>query len=231
MNRQQPLALAPPAGDADWSERSLLDGPTRRALVSINLAFLDLAGRARGRRAAQADPGLAAARDRFADRTRGGPEALRAIAVRALRPALRRRCILVGGDRGGRRRAGRDDASQRWTSGSSAFTRAAIMVAWHLAQTRASGARLVFGASPATVAAIAAMPVAAVERLARRVAAALSARFGSRARFWLQFEGCAARPDERSVDLLRQLGLADPGRGERPRPVPAATPAPERRVR
>ena len=26
MNRQQPLALAPPAGDADWSERSLLDG-------------------------------------------------------------------------------------------------------------------------------------------------------------------------------------------------------------
>ena len=44
MNRQQPLALAPPAGDADWSERSLLDGATRRALVSINLAFLDLAG-------------------------------------------------------------------------------------------------------------------------------------------------------------------------------------------
>ena len=44
MNRQQPLALAPPAGDADWSERSLLDGATRRSLVSINLAFLDLAG-------------------------------------------------------------------------------------------------------------------------------------------------------------------------------------------
>ncbi len=43
MNRQQPLALAPPAGDADWTERSLLDGPTRRALGSINLAFLDLA--------------------------------------------------------------------------------------------------------------------------------------------------------------------------------------------
>ena len=40
MNRQQPLALAPPAGHADWSERSLLDHATRRALCSINLAFL-----------------------------------------------------------------------------------------------------------------------------------------------------------------------------------------------
>jgi hypothetical protein len=43
MNRQQPLALAPPAGDADWMEQSLLDAATRRALASINLAFLDLA--------------------------------------------------------------------------------------------------------------------------------------------------------------------------------------------
>ena len=44
MHRQQPLALAPPAGGADWSERSLLDAATRRALQSINLAFLELAG-------------------------------------------------------------------------------------------------------------------------------------------------------------------------------------------
>jgi hypothetical protein len=99
-----------------------------------------------------------------------------------------------------------------------AFTRAAVMVVWHFAQTRAFAARLVFGASPATIAAIAGMPVAAVERLARRVAAALSARFGSRARFWLQFEGCATRPDARSVELLRQLGLqiqgADSARGQ-----------------
>jgi len=43
MNRQQPLALAPPAGDADWAERSLFDAATRRALGSINLAFLELA--------------------------------------------------------------------------------------------------------------------------------------------------------------------------------------------
>jgi hypothetical protein len=79
-------------------------------------------------------------------------------------------------------------------------------------------ARLVFGASPATIMAIAGVPVAAVERLARRIAAALSARFGSRARFWLQFEGCAARPDPDAVDVLRQLGMqiqgAESARGQ-----------------
>ena len=57
-----------------------------------------------------------------------------------------------------------------------------------------------------------------VERLARRVAPALSARFGTRTRFWLQFEGCAAQPDDRSVDQLRRLGLqiqgADSARGQ-----------------
>jgi hypothetical protein len=99
-----------------------------------------------------------------------------------------------------------------------AFTRAAVMVVWHLAQTRAACARLVFGASPATISAIAGLPAAAAERLARRVAAALSARFGARARFWMQFEGCAARPDARSVEVLRQLGLqihgAESARGQ-----------------
>ena len=57
MNRQQPLALAPPAGDADWSERSLLDGATRRALGSINLAFLDLAASWRRRVGSSRSPG------------------------------------------------------------------------------------------------------------------------------------------------------------------------------
>ena len=64
-----------------------------------------------------------------------------------------------------------------------------------------------FGMAPATIAAIVALPVAVFEGLAKRVAPALTARFGSRARFWLQFEGCAANPDEKSVNLLQQLGL------------------------
>lgn len=206
MNRQQPLALTPPAGSAAWSERSLLDAVTRRALCSINLAFLDLAAdlAEEGRlklisglppRAVDAliDPGAGqrlcerlpyALFDlRFADGGFWESEIAAAGGVQDAEPATPVDDRIV------------------------AFARAVIMLAWHLAQTRAGGARLVFGTSSATIAALASMPVAAVERLARRVAPALTARFGSRARFWLQFEGCAVRPDERSVNDLQQLGL------------------------
>lgn len=205
------------ADNADWSGRGLLDGLTRRALVSVNLAFLDLAAELaeEGRlkqipglppRALNSLIGLEAASKlcerlpfalfdlRFADSAFWAAETVAAGSVQdafAL-PAADDRIV--------------------------EFTRAAIMVAWHLAQTRASCARLVFGASPATIAAIAAIPVASVERVARRVCLALSARFGSRTRFWLQFEGCAVQPNERSVELLRQLGLqiqgADMARGQ-----------------
>ena len=62
------------------------------------------------------------------------------------------------------------------------------------------------------------MPVASVDCVARRVCLALSARFGARTRFWLQFESCAVLPNERSVAMLRQLGLqihgADSARGQ-----------------
>jgi hypothetical protein len=217
MHRQQPLALAPPAGDADWTERSLLDGSTRRALISINLAFLDLAGELAEEGRLKQIPGLP-------------PRAIDSLIGLEAGPRLCERLPFAlfdlrfsdGGFWSAEVAAagGVQDATPQPAADERmvAFTRAAIIVVWHLAQTRAAGARLVFGAAPATIAAIAGMPVAAVERLARRVAPALSARFGSRARFWLQFEGCAARPDPRSVDLLRQLGLqiqgAESARGQ-----------------
>ena len=217
MNRQQPLALAPPAGDADWSERSLLDAATRRVLASINHAFLDLAGELAEEGRLKQIPGLPPrAIDSLIDLEAGQRLCERLpFALFDLRFADGSFWSSEVAAAGGVQDAIAQPASdERIVS----FTRAAIMVVWHLSQTRASGARLVFGASPATIAAIAGMPVAAVERLARRVAAALSARFGSRARFWLQFEGCAARPDPRSVELLRQLGLqiqgAESARGQ-----------------
>ncbi len=217
MNRQQPLALPPPAGDADWSEKSLLDSATRRALVSMNVAFLDLAGELAEEGRMKQIPGLP-------------PRAVDSLIGLEAGPRLCERLPFalfdlrfsdggfwsaeVAAAGGVQEATAQPEADERIV----AFTRAAIMVVWHLAQTRAAGARLVFGATPATLAAIAGMPVAAVERLARRVAAALSARFVSRARFWHQFEGCAARPDPRSVDLLRQLGLqiqgAESARGQ-----------------
>lgn len=217
MNRQQPLALAPPAGNADWTERSLLDASTRRALGSINLAFLNLAmelgeeGRLRlisglppraidslidpdaGRKLCDSLP-YALFDLRFSDGNFWSSEIAAAGSVQ-------------DADAG-------PAADERLVT----FARAVIMLVWHLAQTRTSGARLIFGASPATIAAVAAMPIAAAERLARRVAPALTARFGSRARFWLQFEGCAVQPDDQAVNLLRQLGLqiqgAESARGQ-----------------
>jgi len=206
MSRQQPLALAPPAGPASWSERSLLDHGTRRALGSLNLAFLNLAiefaeeGRLRlitglPPRAIDAliDP---AAGQRLCERL---PYAL--FDLRFGDGAFWQGEIAAAG--GVQDAADAPAVDERIV----AFVRAVIMLAWHLAQTRAAGARLVFGAAPATNAALSSMPVATVERLARRVAPALTARFGSRARFWLQFEGCAVDPDDRAVNLLQQLGL------------------------
>lgn len=205
------------ADDADWCERGLLDGATRRALVSVNLAFLDLAAELadEGRlkqipslppRALDSLIGLEAA-SKLCERL---PFAL--FDLRFADGAFWAAEIIAAG--GMKDRLTLPAADERIV----AFTRAVIMVAWHLAQMRASCARLVFGASPATVAAIAAMPVASVDRVARRVCLALSARFGSRTRFWLQFEGCAVQPNERSVAMLRQLGLqiqgADSARGQ-----------------
>lgn len=206
MNRQQPLALAPPAGNADWAEHSLLDAWMRRALGSINLAFLNLAIDLAEEGRLKLISGLPArAIDSLID-----PDAGEKLCER-LPYALFDLRFGEGGFWASEIAAagGVQDAvsvpapDERIVS----FTRAAIMLAWHLAQTRAAGARLVFGTAPATIAALASMPIAAAERIARRVSPALTARFGSRARFWLQFEGCAVHPDDQALSLLRQLGL------------------------
>ena len=217
MNRQQPLALAPPAGDADWAERSLFDAATRRALGSINLAFLELAVELAEEGRIKQIAGLPPrAIDALIDPDAGPRLAERLpYALFDLRFADGNFWATEVAAAGGVQDAGGPAVVDERVV---AFARAAVMVVWHLAQTRNAGARLVFGASHATIAAVAAMPVAAVERLARRVAPALSARFGTRTRFWLQFEGCAAQPDDRSVDQLRRLGLqiqgADSARGQ-----------------
>ncbi len=217
MHRQQPLALAPPAGDADWFERSLLDPSTRRALLSVNLAFLDLAVELAEEGRLKQIGGLP---PRAVDALIGPDAGIRVCeclpyALFDLRFADGNFwAVEVAAAGGVQDAAGAAAADERVV----AFVRAAVTVMWHLAQTRAAGARLVFGASPATIAAVGAMPVAAVERLARRVAGTLTARFSSRTRFWLQFEGCAARPDSGSMDSLRRLGLqihgADSARGQ-----------------
>ena len=217
MHRQHPLALAPPAGDADWAERSVIDGPSRRALGSINLAFLDLAAELAEEGRLKLIAGLPPrAIDSLID-PEAGPRLCERLpyALFDMRFAdgnfWTAEIAAAGGVQDAIAASGSDE---RLVS----FARAAIMVLWHLAQARAACARLAFGASPATIAALAAMPVAAAERLARRVAGTLAARFGSRTRYWLQFEGCASRPDDAAVIALRRLGLqiqgADSARGQ-----------------
>lgn len=214
---ESPTAPRTATENVDWSERGLLEGVTRRALESVNLAFLDLAAELAEEGHLKQIPGLP---PRALDSLIGLEAAVRLCErlpfalfdLRFADGAFWAAEIIAAG--GMQDNLTLPTADKRIV----AFTRAVIMVAWHLAQTRASCARLVFGASPATVAAIAAMPVASVDRVARRVCLALSARFGSRTRFWLQFEGCAVQPNERSVAMLRQLGLqiqgADSARGQ-----------------
>jgi hypothetical protein len=206
MNRQQPLALAPPAGHADWSERSLLDASARRALCSINLAFLNLAAELAEEGRLKLISGLPPrAVDALID-----PEAQRRLCERLPYALFELRfddggfwesqIAAIGAVQDVQPAALVDERIV-------AFTRTVIMLAWHLAQTRAPGARLMFGMAPATIAAFAALPVASFDGLAWRAAPVLTARFGSRARFWLQFEGCAAHPDDKAVNVLQQLGL------------------------
>jgi len=169
MNRQQPLALAPPAGSADWSERSLLDPATRKALCSMNLAFLNLAAELAEEGRLKLISGLPPrAIDALID-----PEAQQRLCERLPFALFELRfddsdfwegqIAAAGGVRDAHAALVVDERIV-------AFTRTAIMLAWHLAP-------------------------------------ALAARFGSRARFWLQFEGCAAHPDDKSVSVLQQLGL------------------------
>src|SRR5262245_37767670 len=163
MNRQQPLALAPPAGDADWAEQSLLDAATRRALCSINLAFLDLAVELGEEGRLKQIAGLP-------------PRAIDALIDPDAGPRLAERlpyalfdlrfadgnfwAAEVAAAGGVQDAAGPSAVDERVV----AFARAAVIVVWHLAQTRTAGARLVFGAAPATIASVAPLPVAALAR-------------------------------------------------------------------
>ena len=135
------------ADDADWCERGLLDGATRRALVSVNLAFLDLAAELAEEGRLKQIPGLPPraldsligleAASKLCERL---PFAL--FDLRFADGAFWAAEIIAAG--GMQDRLALPAADERIV----AFTRAVIMVAWHLAQTRASCARLVFGASP-----------------------------------------------------------------------------------
>ena len=138
MSRQQPLALAPPVGLADWSQRSLLDPATRAALCSINRAFLDLAAELAEEGRLRLINGLP-------------PRAVNALIDPVAQQRLCERLpyalfdLRFGDGSYWESQVAAAGAVQDAQAVSAAderivaFSRTAIMLAWHLAQTRAPG--------------------------------------------------------------------------------------------
>ena len=183
MLQQQPLALPPPAGPAAWEGQALLDLRTSRGLASLNEAFLRLLFDAQQRRPGQPAYGLEPAvwpppppAPPGAVALAGLPCALFALGFRDAR--LWQAQVQRGGSvQDGPGQPGPESAAL-------AFTRQAMVFAWHLADARDRAARLVLGLEPATAAALAEVPVGQLEGCAQQMAPRLAARFSGREAFW-----------------------------------------------
>ncbi|MCU0975013.1 MAG: hypothetical protein MUC71_01710 [Steroidobacteraceae bacterium] len=218
MTLQQPLALAPPVGAADWSQHQLLDPRTLRGLASLNEAFLRLLFETQLREPGQPAFGLApellpppTPAPRAAAVLAGLPGALFDLRFRDIR--LWQQVALRGGAvADGQRPAPAEPAL-------AAFTRAALSFAWHLAQARDRPARLLLGMEPATAHAIAEVPVGLLDGLALGLAPQLEARFCGRPCFWMAVRDCLRIPSDavrraRLRRLALQLQGADSARGQ-----------------
>lgn len=218
MTLQQPLALEPPVGAADWSRHLLLDGRTLRGLTSLNEAFLrllfEMQLREPGRPVLGLEPALLpppTPAPRAATVLIGLPCALFDLRFRDIR--LWQQVALRGGAvADGHRPVPVEPAV-------AAFTRAALSFAWHLAQARDRPARLLLGMEPATAQALAEVPVGLLDGLAAAVAPQLEARFSSRPSFWTAVRDCLRIPSDavrraRLRRLALQLQGTDSARGQ-----------------
>jgi hypothetical protein len=207
MALQQPLALQPPVGSADWTEQLLLDPRTLRGLDSLNEAFLRLLFDLQRRLPEQEVLGLD---PRFLPPPTPAPRA--AVAIAGLPCAvfdLRFRDTRLWQAASARGSAVAD--GQRLPPADpalGAFTRAALAFAWHLAQVRDRPARLLLGMEPVTAQALAEVPVGLLDGLAQSVAPQLEARFRDRPAFWGAVRDCLRIPsDAVRRARLRRLAL------------------------
>lgn len=88
-----------------------------------------------------------------------------------------------------------------------AFTRTAVFLAWHLAQSSEFAAAIVLGMTPDVQATWRALPLPNVERAARLAAPQLRARWGAHARFWPKLLDAAEHPSAQQAERMRLLGL------------------------
>jgi hypothetical protein len=207
MTHQQPLALVPPAGAADWSEQALINARTVTTIAGVNEAFLALLVRLAGERPGQPVLGVP-------------PAALRAIATCGAQRCLEAASLpyalfdlrFLDERYWATQAAGTaavHDAEAAGHVGHEvvAFVQTAVTAAWHLAQLSEGGARLALGMAAGTHGVLAALPMSALAWLPRRLAPALAARFCARGSFWPLFAECAARPTDERAAALRRLGL------------------------
>lgn len=206
MREQHPLALPPPAGAAHWGAQVLVDARVMDALGSVNGAFLSLAAELHAQRPGMPALGLPGhvlaglARHGLCSRACAVPLALFDLRFRDDRhwrkEALACRTVQDG--------QGADVADPR----SRRVARAAVMLAWHLAQTEPCAAQLALGMEPATREVLGDVPIGSLDALARRMAGSLSARFCTRERFWSEVTSVLRfGPDSGRLDRLRLLGL------------------------
>lgn len=206
MRHQSPLALPPPAGAAHWSEDLLFHGRFLDALSQLNTAFLSLLGELHATRPGMPALGLPGHLVAALARSQPGPAPLHLpYALFDLR---------FREERFWRLEAAAAQAVRDAESAAAAdarllrFVRAALPLAWHLAQVDPRVARLSLGLAEPTGETLAALPPGALEVLARRTAGWLSARFCTRERFWNLLAGALRfPPDGNHLERLKLLGL------------------------
>lgn len=206
MKDQAPLALPPPAGAAHWEEESPLGSRVTTALGSANSAFLSLAGSLHAARPGMPALGLPAhvltglAR---LESQQGGlalPLALYDIRFRDER-FWRLEVASCRSVHDGQPSATADPRVIR-------FSRTAVTLAWHFAQSEPRAARLALGMEAPVQELLMALPVGALDALAQRVAVVVSARFCTRERFWgLVTSALRFGQDNAAIERLRMLGL------------------------
>ncbi|MBS1199714.1 MAG: hypothetical protein H6R27_392 [Proteobacteria bacterium] len=206
MRSQAPLALPPPAGPAHWEEESPLGVRVTAALASANAGFLSLAASLHAARPGMPALGLPAhvlagiARLEAVQQGLVLPLALYDIRFRDER-YWRHEIAACGSVHDGRPATAPDPGVTR-------FTRTAVTLAWHFAQSEARAARLALGMEAPTQQLLASLPVGALDALAQRVSGAVAARFCTRERFWgLVTSAVRFGQDTAALERLRLLGL------------------------
>lgn len=207
MAQQQPLALMPPAGTADWSEQALINARTVTTIASVNEAFLALLMQLASEHPGQPVLGVQ-------------PAVLRAIASSGAHRCLELTRLPYAlfdlrflderywaAQAAGTAAVHDAEAAGHASDEVVTFVQTAVTAAWHLAQLSEGGARLALGMAAGTQGVLAMLPMSALSWLPRRLAPVLAARFCARGAFWSLFAECVVRPTEGRVVALRQLGL------------------------